>query len=206
MKDGTQIKVPWSNMRWATLHYRNPNSAFISNNIVNLHDIVYVTSNADNTSWSLVQIPAVEGSLVSVNPETGALLAVVGGFDFNKSKFNRAIQGYRQPGSTIKPLVYTTALEKGFSPDTMISDDPLTVGSWKPKNSDGRNLGMIPLRKGLYLSRNLVSIRVLRSAGISDTRELLNEFGLEKERMPNTLSLALGSGEATPLQMATGYA
>ncbi|MBR7512649.1 hypothetical protein KC219_21045, partial [Mycobacterium tuberculosis] len=77
---------------------------------------------------------------------------------------------------------------------------------WKPKNSDGRNLGMIPLRKGLYLSRNLVSIRVLRSAGISDTRELLNEFGLEKERMPNTLSLALGSGEATPLQMATGYA
>ena len=88
----------------------------------------------------------------------------------------------------------------------MISDDPLTVGSWKPKNSDGRNLGMIPLRKGLYLSRNLVSIRVLRSAGISDTRELLNEFGLEKERMPNTLSLALGSGEATPLQMATGYA
>lgn len=206
MKDGTQIKVPWSNMRWATLHYRNPNSAFISNNIVNLHDIVYVTSNADNSSWSLVQIPAVEGSLVSVNPETGALLAVVGGFDFNKSKFNRAIQGYRQPGSTIKPLVYATALEKGFSPDTMISDDPLTVGSWKPKNSDGRNLGMIPLRKGLYLSRNLVSIRVLRSAGISDTRELLNEFGLEKERMPNTLSLALGSGEATPLQMATGYA
>lgn len=205
MQDGTAIKVPWSGMRWATLHYRNPNSAFISNNIVNLHDIVYVAANADNTSWSLVQIPDVEGSLVSVNPETGALLAVVGGFDFNKSKFNRAIQGYRQPGSTIKPLVYTTALEKGFSPDTMVSDGPLTVGSWSPKNADGRNLGMIPLRKGLYLSRNLVSIRVLRSAGVSDTRELLNEFGLEKERMPNTLSLALGAGEATPLQMATGY-
>lgn len=206
MQDGSKISVPWSGMRWATLHYRNPNSAYMSNNIVNNHDIVYVTANADKTSWSLVQIPAVEGSLVALEPDTGALLAVVGGFDFNKSKFNRALQGYRQPGSTIKPLVYTTALEKGFSPDTMISDGPLTVGSWVPKNSDGRNLGMIPLRKGLYLSRNLVSIRVLRSAGISDTRELLNEFGLEKERMPNTLSLALGSGEATPLQMATGYA
>ncbi|MFW2177596.1 MULTISPECIES: penicillin-binding protein 1A [unclassified Moraxella] len=206
MQDGTAIKVPWSAMRWATLRYRNPNSAYISNNIVNPHDIVYVSSNEDKTSWNLVQIPAVEGSLVSVNPDTGALLTAVGGFDFYKSKFNRALQGYRQPGSTIKPLVYTTALEKGFSPDTLVSDGPLKVGSWEPKNSGGGNLGMIPLRKGLYLSRNLVSIRVLRSAGISDTREMLNQFGLEKDRMPTTLSLALGSGEATPIQMATAYA
>lgn len=169
------------------------------------HDVVYITPNQDNTAWQMVQLPAVEGALVSVTPDTGALTAAVGGFDFNKSKFNRALQGYRQPGSTIKPLIYTTALEKGFSPNTLVSDGPLKVGSWEPKNSGGGNLGMIPLRKGLYLSRNLVSIRVLRSAGISDAREMLNQFGLEKDRMPTTLSLALGSGEATPLQMATGY-
>lgn len=205
MQDGTEISVPWSGMRWAALHYRTPDSAFMSNNIVKPHDLVYVTPNADRSSWQLVQIPEVEGALVSLNPENGAVLAAVGGFDFNKSKFNRALQGYRQPGSTIKPLNYTAALEKGFSPNTLVSDGPLKVGTWIPKNSDGRNLGSIPLAKGLYLSRNLVSIRVLRSAGISDTRELLGQFGLEKDRMPTTLSLALGSGEATPIQMATGY-
>lgn len=205
MQNGQKITVPWSGQRWATLRYRSPDSTYMSNNVVKVHDIVYVSPNKDNTSWSLVQIPAVEGALVSLEPDTGAVLTAVGGFDFNKSKFNRALQGYRQPGSTIKPLVYTTALEKGFSPNTLVSDGPLTVGSWEPKNSDGRNLGMIPLQRGLYLSRNLVSIRVLRSAGISDTRELLSQFGLEKERMPTTLSLALGSGEATPIQMATGY-
>lgn len=205
MQNGQKITVPWSGQRWATLHYRTPDSAYMSNAIVKPHDIVYVGANVDNTSWNLVQIPAVEGALVSVQPDTGALISVVGGFDFYKSKFNRALQGYRQPGSTIKPLIYTTALEKGFSPDTLVSDGPLKVGSWEPKNSGGGNLGMIPLRKGLYLSRNLVSIRVLRSAGISDAREMLSQFGLEKDRMPTTLSLALGSGEATPLQMATGY-
>lgn len=173
---------------------------------IRAHDIVYVTPDEERKHWTSVQLPAVEGALVSLNPDTGALQAVVGGFDFNKSKFNRALQGYRQPGSTIKPLVYTTALEKGFSPDTTVSDGPLQVGSWKPKNADGRYLGHIPLKTGLVLSRNLVSIRVLRSAGVSDTREMLNQFGLEKDRMPTTLSLALGAGEATPVQMATAYA
>ncbi|ELA09438.1 penicillin-binding protein 1A [Moraxella macacae 0408225] len=170
------------------------------------NDVVYISRNSDDTGWDLVQLPAVEGALVSLNPDSGALIAVSGGFDFNKSTFNRALQGYRQSGSTIKPLVYTTALEKGFSPDTIVSDDPLKVGNWTPKNSDGRYLGSIPLRQGLYLSRNLVSIRVLRSAGIADTREMLSQFGLEKNRMPTTLSLALGAGEATPIQMATAYA
>lgn len=173
---------------------------------IRANDIVYVTPNEDRTQWTSVRLPDVEGALVSVQPDTGALLAVVGGFDFNKSKFNRALQGYRQPGSTIKPLVYTTALEKGFSPDTAVSDGPLRVGNWTPKNADGRFLGSIPLKTGLVLSRNLVSIRVLKSAGIADTREMLNQFGLEKDRMPTTLSLALGAGEATPVQMATAYA
>lgn len=187
LKDGTEVKAS-------------------SYGGIRANDVVYITPNEDKTQWTSVQLPAVEGSLVSLNPDTGALLAVAGGFDFNKSKFNRGTQGYRQPGSTIKPLVYLAALEKGFSPDTLISDGKLQVGSWVPKNADGRYLGMMPLKTGLVLSRNLVSIRVLRSAGIQDTRELLGHFGLEKERMPSTLSLALGSGEATPVQMATAYA
>ncbi len=206
LQDGSVINVPWSGMNWAVYHHRNANSMYVSNNIVNVGDIIHVSPNTEGTSWNLVQVPEVEGSLVSLNPDTGALKAAVGGFDFNKSKFNRAIQGYRQPGSTIKPLIYSAALEKGFSPDTLISDGPLKIGSWEPKNSGGSNLGMIPLRKGLYLSRNLVSIRVLKATGIPQTRDLLEQFGLNKDQMPTTLSLALGSGEATPLQMATGYA
>lgn len=205
MQNGSQIEIPWSGQRWATLHYKTPDVTYTSNNIIKPHDIVYVTRRGTSSDWTLVQIPAVEGALVSINPENGALLAVVGGFDFYKSKFNRALQGYRQPGSTIKPLIYTAALEKGFSPDTLISDGPLKVGDWTPKNADGRNLGMIPLRKGLYMSRNLVSIRVLQSTGVPRTRELLEQFGLEKDKMPTTLSLALGAGDATPVQMATGY-
>lgn len=195
MKNGTNIT--------ASLSYVRQSYGGVS---VRPNDVVYVTKNADKENWQLVQLPAVEGALVSLHPDTGALQAVVGGFDFNKSKFNRALQGYRQPGSTIKPLVYTTALEKGFSPDTIVSDGPLQVGNWKPKNADGRFLGSIPLKTGLVLSRNLVSIRVLKSAGIPDTREMLDQFGLEKDRMPTTLSLALGAGEATPVQMATAYA
>lgn len=206
LQDGTKITVPRSGMNWATYHYRSEDSIYVSSNIVKSGDIVHVSPNTEGTSWSLVQVPKIEGSLMSLEPDTGAMKAVVGGFDFDKSKFNRAIQGYRQPGSTIKPLIYSAALEKGFSPDTLISDGPLKVGSWEPKNSGGGNLGMIPLRKGLYLSRNLVSIRVLRSTGIPETRNLLDQFGLEKDQMPNTLSLALGSGEATPAQMATAYA
>ena len=151
------------------------------------------------------QIPEVQGSLVSLNPETGAVNALVGGFDFKHSKFNRALQGWRQPGSTIKPLVYTAALEKGYRPDSIVSDRPIQVGDWKPKNSDERFLGDITLRRGLYLSRNLVSIRLLQAIGISDARNLLDEFGLDKEKLPTTLSLALGAGQATPLQMATAY-
>lgn len=206
LQDGTEINVFWANMRWATLRHRNANSRYVSGNVVKVDDIIYVTPNADKTIWSLIQVPKVEGSLVSLDPETGALKAAVGGFDFNKSKFNRALQGYRQPGSTIKPLVYASAMEKGFNSNTLVSDGPLRVGSWSPKNSDGRYLGMMPLRTALYLSRNLVSIRVLRSAGIPDTRALLEQFGLNKSQLPTTLSLALGAGEATPLQMATAYA
>lgn len=208
MQDGKKVTVNWSGMSWAKKYYSAnrvggyPSSA---SQIVSVKDIVRLMPTEDSDQWVLAQVPKIQGSLVSLNPETGAVNALVGGFDYSHSKFNRALQGWRQPGSTIKPLVYTAALEKGYRPDSIISDSPLRVGSWSPQNSDGRYYGDMTLRKGLYLSRNLVSIRLLRAVGIPDTLNLLDQFGLDKEKMPTTLSLALGAGQATPLQMATAY-
>ncbi|SLJ85664.1 penicillin-binding protein 1A [Psychrobacter sp. DAB_AL43B] len=208
MPSGESITVNWSGMSWARKYISADRIGYFPSNasqIVSKNDIIRLIPTASG-GWQLGQIPKVQGSLVSLNPETGAVRALIGGFDFNHSKFNRALQGWRQPGSTIKPLVYTAALEKGYRPDSIVSDRPIQVGDWKPKNSDGRFLGDITLRRGLYLSRNLVSIRLLQAIGISDVRNLLDEFGLDKEKLPTTLSLALGAGQATPLQMATAYA
>ena len=208
MPSGEIVTVAWSGMSWARKYIsadRFGNSPSNAAQIVSKNDIIRLIP-TDSGSWQLAQIPDVQGSLVSLNPETGAVNALVGGFDFNHSKFNRAVQGWRQPGSTIKPLVYTAALEKGYSSDSIVSDRPIQVGDWEPKNSDGRFLGDITLRRGLYLSRNLVSIRLLQAIGISDARNLLDQFGLDKEKLPTTLSLALGAGQATTLQMATAYA
>ena len=208
LPSGENVTVNWSGMSWARKYISADRIGYFPSNasqIVSKNDIVRLIPTT-NGNWQLGQIPEVQGSLVSLNPETGAVRALVGGFDFNHSKFNRALQGWRQPGSTIKPLVYTTALEKGYRPDSIVSDRPIQVGDWKPKNSDQRFLGDITLRRGLYLSRNLVSIRLLQAIGISDARNLLDEFGLDKEKLPTTLSLALGAGQATPLQMATAYA
>ena len=207
LQSGESVTVNWSGMSWARKYISANRIGYYPNNasqIVSKNDIVRVIPTA-NGNWQLGQIPKIQGSLVSLNPETGAVNALVGGFDFKHSKFNRALQGWRQPGSTIKPLVYTAALEKGYRPDSIVSDRPIQVGDWKPKNSDERFLGDITLRRGLYLSRNLVSIRLLQAIGISDARNLLDEFGLDKEKLPTTLSLALGAGQATPLQMATAY-
>lgn len=207
LQSGESVTVNWSGMSWARKYISANRIGYYPDNasqVVKKNDIVRVIPTA-NGNWQLGQIPKIQGSLVSLNPETGAVNALVGGFDFKHSKFNRALQGWRQPGSTIKPLVYTAALEKGYRPDSIVSDRPIQVGDWKPKNSDERFLGDITLRRGLYLSRNLVSIRLLQAIGISDARNLLDEFGLDKEKLPTTLSLALGAGQATPLQMATAY-
>ena len=208
MGSGEKVTVEWDGMSWARKYFsanRIGNYPSNASQIVSKGDIVRLIK-TDTGNWQLAQIPDVQGSLVSLNPSTGAVKALVGGFDFNHSKFNRALQGWRQPGSTIKPLVYTAALEKGYRPDSIVSDQPVRVGSWIPKNSDGRFLGDITLHRGLYLSRNLVSIRLLQAIGTTDTLDLLNQFGLDKEKLPTTLSLALGAGQATPLQMATAYA
>lgn len=162
--------------------------------------------------WTLTQQPEVEGAFVAMEPRTGAIRALVGGFDFGKSKFNHVTQAWRQPGSSFKPFIYSAALEKGFTPNTMVNDAPLffdagTTGSqpWEPKNYDGKFDGPMPLKTALAKSKNMVSIRVLRSTGVQFAQQWTTRFGFDADKHPAYLTMALGAGSVTPLQMATGY-
>ena len=208
MQDGKTVTVPWSGMSWAR-PYRNANSVggapSRASQIVKVKDIVRLRPNEAKTSWALVQLPKVQGQLIAMNPNDGAIIAIVGGYNFYQSKFNRALQGWRQPGSIIKPFVYALALERGMTPHSMVSDNPITIGKWSPRNSDGRYLGMIPLRRALYLSRNTVSVRLLQSVGIERTRQLFMDFGLQEDQIPRNYTIALGTPQVLPVQMATGY-
>ena len=173
-------------------------------------DVIRVKQLNDE-SWQLTQIPTAEAALVSVDPKDGGILALVGGYDFYKSKFNRATQANRQVGSTIKPLIYSAALQHGMTAASIINDAPVVFddaqleGTWRPKNSGSFN-GPTRLRKALYLSRNLVSIRILRQTGITKTINYIEPFGLNRDLLPRNLSLALGSASFTPLDIATAYA
>ena len=209
MQDGSTVTVNWSGMSWVR-PYRNANSVggapSNASQIVKVKDIIRLRPNENKSVWSLVQVPKVQGQLIALNPNDGAIEAVVGGYNFYQSKFNRAVQGWRQPGSTIKPFVYALAIERGMTPYTMVNDSPITIGKWSPKNSDGRYLGMIPLRRALYLSRNTVSVRLLQNVGIERARQLFMDFGLEEEQIPRNYTIALGTPQVLPVQMATGYA
>lgn len=176
-------------------------------------DVVRLQGTGNEKSpWRLAQIPAVQGAFVALDPSDGAILAMVGGFDYQLSKFNRATQAERQPGSNFKPFLYSAALENGFTPASMINDAPVvfddpTLGQdWRPENYSGRIFGPTRLREALIKSRNLVSIRLMRSIGIGTTRKYAMRFGLPAERMPKDLSLSLGTASLTPLEVARGYA
>lgn len=162
-------------------------------------------SKPSKPEYAIAQLPLAQGQLISMDPDDGSIEAVVGGYDYNMSKFNRSTQGWRQPGSTIKPFIYTLALEKGMGPYSTVKDTPLRVGKWSPQNSDGRFLGSIPMRQALYLSRNLVSVRLLQYTGIGNARNFLTTFGFTESDLPDNLTLALGTAQVLPLQMATGY-
>ena len=209
MQDGSTVTVPWSGMSWAR-KYINANAVggapSRASQIVTVKDIIRLRPNENKTAWSLVQTPKAQCQLIAINPNDGSIEAVVGGYNFYQSKFNRAIQGWRQPGSTIKPFIYALALERGMTPYTMVNDSPITIGRWTPKNSDGRYLGMIPLRRALYLSRNTVSVRLLQSVGVERARQLLMDFGLQEDQIPRNFTIALGTPQVLPVQMATGYA
>jgi penicillin-binding protein 1A len=163
-------------------------------------------------SWEITQLPEVEGAFVALDPRDGAIKALVGGFDFEKNKFNHVTQAWRQPGSSFKPFIYSAALEKGFTPSTVVNDAPLFFDSgvtggqpWEPKNYDGTFDGPMTLRRGLAKSKNMISIRVLQAVGAPRAQEWITRFGFEAEKHPAYLTMALGAGSVTPMQMATGY-
>jgi penicillin-binding protein 1A len=164
------------------------------------------------SGWTISQQPEVEGGFVAIDPESGAIRALVGGFDFAKNKFNHVTQAWRQPGSSFKPFIYSAALEKGFTPATVINDAPLffdagTTGSqpWEPKNYDGEFDGPMSLRRALAKSKNMVSIRIVEAIGPDFAQAWISRFGFEADKHPPFLTMALGAGAVTPLQMATAY-
>jgi penicillin-binding protein 1A len=163
-------------------------------------------------TWEITQLPEVEGAIVAINPRDGSVRALVGGFDFAKNKFNHVIQAWRQPGSSFKPFIYSAALEKGFTPATVVNDGPLFFDSgvtggqpWEPKNYDGTFEGPMTVRKGLAKSKNMISIRILQSVGTRNAQEWVTKFGFDEDKHPAYLTMALGAGSVTPMQMATGY-
>ena len=165
---------------------------------------------ASPRDWVLAQTPRVQGALVALNPQTGAVESLVGGIDFEHSKFNRVAQAHRQAGSAFKPFIYSAALEEGVTPATMFDDSPVVVhtgsGLWMPGNYGGGLHGRVSLREALRKSLNLVSIKVLQRIGISDARRFLQNFGFREEQLPKGLSLALGTADVTPMELARGYA
>ncbi len=169
-------------------------------------------SHDDKTGWHIGQMPEVEAAFVAASPKDGAVRALVGGFDFSRNKFNHVTQAWRQPGSSFKPFIYSAALEKGFTPASVIVDEPLTISAgetgsqaWEPKNYDGKYEGPMPLRTALAKSKNMVSIRLLRSIGTRYAQDYITRFGFEGERHPPYLTMALGAGAVTPWQMLTAY-
>ena len=173
--------------------------------------VIRVAKTAKGT-WEITQLPEVEGAFVALDPRDGSIKALVGGFDFVKNKFNHVTQAWRQPGSSFKPFIYSAALEKGFTPSTVVNDAPLffdagvTGGQpWEPKNYDGTFEGPMTLRRGLAKSKNMISIRVLQAVGTQNAQDWITRFGFEADKHPPYLTMALGAGSVTPMQMATAY-
>lgn len=165
----------------------------------------------DGPQWHIVQWPEAEGAFVALDPATGRVRALVGGFDFQERQFNHVTQAWRQPGSSFKPFLYSAAFEHGVMPETVVDDLPLTPeegarDGWDPKNSDGQFDGPISVREAMVRSKNLVSVRLLRQVGLPAAKAWIGRFGFEQRRHPDNLTLALGAGSVTPLQLAAGYA
>lgn len=212
------VAIEWAGIEWAREHLstesRGPRINAASE-VLAVGDMVYLlntTPEAEQPSWRVAQKPAVEGAFVALNPSDGAILAMAGGYDYYASKFNRATQSRRQPGSSIKPFLYSAALDKGYSAATIINDAPVVFENddqletaWRPENYSGRFYGPTRLRKALINSRNLVSIRIARDIGVSHFINYLTRFGFDRGDLPRDLSLALGSAALSPLQLAEAY-
>ncbi|MDF1645371.1 MAG: penicillin-binding protein 1A [Legionellaceae bacterium] len=211
---GETLTLVWSGFSWARPALRKgwvgkqPQKA---STVVSPGDVVYIQKNK-NSEWELSQVPEVEAALVALNPDNGSIEALVGGFNFQRSKFNRATQADRQPGSSFKPFIYAGALSKGYTLATIINDAPIAMddpsqeGLWRPHNANHQFAGPTRLKAGLTGSRNLVSIRILDDIGIDYAIDFVSRFGFQKENLPHTLSLALGTLTVSPLDLAAAYA
>ncbi|MDO9424619.1 MAG: penicillin-binding protein 1A [Methylobacter sp.] len=200
---GPLIEIPRENIKWAVgATGRSP---------LQVGDIIRVRQ-LQNNSWALTQVPQTEGAFVSLDPSNGAILALTGGFDFFRNKYNRVTQSKRQPGSGFKPIIYTTALEQGYTTASLINDAPIVINNpgqeneWRPENYSKRFYGPTSIRSALTHSRNIISIRLLKEMGVEKAVATALRFGFTEQQIPKTLSLALGSGYASPLQMARVYA
>ena len=212
-RTGEETAVAWDSMKWARpfLHTNSigprPQRP---GDVVQVGDLIRV-QRQDDDSLRFVQLPAAQSALVSLDPQDGAIRALVGGFSFEQSNYNRAAQAKRQPGSSFKPFVYSAALDKGYTAATLVNDAPIVFADdalaqvWRPKNDNNTFLGPIRLREALYKSRNLVSIRLLQDLGIDSTLRYIERFGFEKKDLPPNLSLALGTASLTPMEIAEGW-
>jgi len=208
-----QVTVPWENLKWRP--YIDDNSVGAApksiDDITVTGDLIYLLHTEDK-GWVLAQMPQVQGAFVALDPQDGATTALVGGFDFFASIFNRAVQTKRQPGSSFKPFIYSAALENGFTTATLINDAPVVFDddaletTWRPENYSRKFHGPTRLREALVRSLNLVSVRILRGTGIGPALHHIERFGLPASALPRNLSLALGSGGASPWELAAGYA
>ena len=207
-QNGEQVEITGEGLRPATSGLSAKAPAHIK---IRRGAVIRVAKTPKNT-WEITQLPEVEGAFVSLDPRDGSIKSLVGGFDFLKNKFNHVTQAWRQPGSSFKPFIYSAALEKGFTQTTVVNDAPLFFSSgvtgsqaWEPKNYDGTFEGPMNLRRGLAKSKNMISIRVLQGVGAQNAQDWITRFGFDADKHPPYLTMALGAGSVTPMQMATGY-
>jgi penicillin-binding protein 1A len=209
------VKLGFEAVSWARPRIDDTRVGATPKNITSVlkrGDIVRL-SRDEKGQWQLTQIPAAQAALTSINPEDGSLQALVGGFNFLRSKFNRAVMAARQPGSSFKPFIYSAAFERGFTPASIVNDAPLALpdpsrpgGLWTPSNDDDKFDGPIPLREALVQSKNLVSVRLLDAIGVRYARDYVTRFGFSLDSLPSNLSMALGTASVSPMSMARGYA
>ncbi len=219
-KNGVQVltrngeeHVAWDTMKWARPFLNTNSMGAVPRqpaDVAQVGDLIRVQRQPDN-SLKFSQIPVAQGALVTLDPKNGAIRALVGGFAFEQSNYNRAMQAKRQPGSSFKPFVYSAALDNGYTAASLVNDAPIVFVDeyldkvWRPKNDTNTFLGPIRMREALYKSRNLVSIRLLQSMGVDHTIDYISKFGFNKQDLPRNLSLALGTATLTPMEIATGW-
>src|ERR1700735_2580155 len=213
VKDMGSVTLPWTKLSWARRELpeeKTDRSPAQAAEIFSRGDVIYTVGNSPQT-LQFVQVPEAQSALVAMDPKDGALVALVGGFDFFQSKFNRVTQARRQPGSGFKPFVYAAAFDKGYTPASVVIDAPIVIDTagndcgWRPKEMEGEFFGPVRLRDALAHSRNLVSVRLVRDIGVEYTRNYVTRFGFDKSQLPDDLTLALGTANLSPLQVAVGY-